>query len=172
MNKAIFLDRDGIINKNPEVGEYIRRIDQFEFIEGISELILFFRRKGYLIFVITNQRGVALKRLNLDEINNLHQHMANSLNKVGAKIDKIYFCPHDEGECNCRKPKPGMVLDAASKFQIDLKCSIVIGDSWRDIELANCLNMTSVYIGEDSLKSTYKFNSLMDMLDYFSINNE
>ena len=149
--KAIFLDRDGTINKY--VG-FLRNIDDFELIEGVSEAIKQINQSGYLAIVVTNQPVIARGEVSWDELNEVHKKMETLLGKDGAYIDGLYICPHhpDKGfggerpeykfDCDCRKPKPGLLLQAAADFNIDLTQSIMIGDSERDVEAgknAGCL---------------------------------
>lgn len=141
--KAIFLDRDGTINKY--VG-FLRNIDDFELIEGVAEAIKLINQSGYLAIVVTNQPVIARGEVSWEELNGIHKKMATLLGKEGAYVDGIYICPHHpdkgfEGErpeykidCDCRKPKPGLLLQAAKDFNIDLSESYMIGDSHRDVE--------------------------------------
>lgn len=141
--KAVFLDRDGTINKY--VG-FLRNIDDFELIEGVAEAIKLINQSGYLAIVVTNQPVIARGEVTWEELNDIHKKMATLLGKEGAYVDGIYICPHHpdkgfEGErqeykidCDCRKPKPGLLLQAAKDFNIDLSESYMIGDSHRDVE--------------------------------------
>lgn len=141
--RAIFLDRDGTINKY--VG-FLRNIDDFELIEGVAEAIKLINQSGYLAIVVTNQPVIARGEVTWEELNEIHKKMATLLGKEGAYVDGIYICPHHpdkgfEGErpeykidCDCRKPKPGLLLQAAKDFNIDLSESYMIGDSHRDVE--------------------------------------
>lgn len=141
--KAIFLDRDGTINKY--VG-FLRNIDDFELIEGVAEAIKLINQRGYLAIVVTNQPVIARGEVTWEELNEIHMKMATLLGKEGAYVDGIYICPHHpdkgfEGErpeykidCDCRKPKPGLLLQAAKDFNIELSESYMIGDSHRDVE--------------------------------------
>ncbi len=141
--KAIFLDRDGTINKY--VG-FLRQIDDFELIEGVADAIKMINQSEYLAIVVTNQPVIARGEVSWDELNEIHKKMATLLGESGAYVDGIYICPHHpdkgfEGErpeykinCICRKPKPGLLLQAAKDFNIDLAESFMIGDSQRDVE--------------------------------------
>lgn len=141
--KAVFLDRDGTINKY--VG-FLRNIDDLELIEGVAEAIKLINQSGYLAIVVTNQPVIARGEVTWEELNEIHKKMATLLGKEGAYVDGIYICPHHpdkgfEGErqeykidCDCRKPKPGLLLQAAKDFNIDLSESYMIGDSHRDVE--------------------------------------
>ncbi len=154
--KAIFLDRDGTINKY--VG-FLRNIDDFELIDGVTEAIRRINQSGYLAIVVTNQPVIARGEVTWEELREIHKKTETLLGKDGAYIDGIYICPHHpdkgfEGErpeykfdCDCRKPKPGLLLQAAHDFNIDLSQSIMIGDSDRDVEAgknAGCLKSVKV----------------------------
>ena len=167
--KAIFLDRDGTINKY--VG-FLRNIDDFELIDGVSEAIKKINQSGYLAIVVTNQPVIARGEVSWDELHEIHKKMETLLGKDGAYIDGIYICPHHpdkgfEGErpeykidCDCRKPKPGMLLQASIDFNIDMAHSIMIGDSNRDKEAginANVLKSFEI--------TTDKPNALLNILD-------
>ncbi|SEM54099.1 D-glycero-D-manno-heptose 1,7-bisphosphate phosphatase [Prevotella sp. ne3005] len=141
--KAIFLDRDGTINKY--VG-FLRNIDDFELIDGVSEAIKQINQSGYLAIVVTNQPVIARGEVSWEELHEIHRKMETLLGKDGAYIDGLYICPHHpdkgfEGErpeykfdCDCRKPKPGLLFHAAQDFNIDLSQSIMVGDTGRDLE--------------------------------------
>jgi D-glycero-D-manno-heptose 1,7-bisphosphate phosphatase len=132
--KAIFLDRDGVINE--DYG-YVYKKEDFKFKEGIFEVLKSFQDKGYKLFIVTNQSGIARKFYSEDEFHNLMEWVKKEFAKKGIKITDYRFCPHHPeitGVCECRKPKAGMILDLAKKYNIDLKNSILIGDSKRDIE--------------------------------------
>lgn len=148
--KAIFLDRDGTINKY--VG-FLRNIDDFELIDGVAEAIKKINSSGYLAIVVTNQPVIARGEVTFNQLDEIHNKMETLLGNEGAYLDAIYFCPHHphkgyEGEiselkfdCDCRKPKPGMLLKAAEDFNIDLSQSWMIGDDDNDAlagEAAGC----------------------------------
>ena len=144
--KAVFLDRDGTINKY--VG-FLRNIDEFELIDGVGEAIKKINSKGYLAIVITNQPVIARGELTFEGLQQIHNKMETLLGYEGAYLDAIYFCPHHphrgyEGEipelkkeCACRKPKPGMLFRAADDYNIDLSLSWMIGDGENDIQAGN-----------------------------------
>lgn len=132
MNPAIFFDRDGVLNE--EVG-YLHEIEKFVWVEGAKQAIKLCNEKNILAIVVTNQSGISRKFYSADDVKILHEFMQKDLKKIGAGIDAFYFCPHiSEDFCDCRKPKPGMIFQAAKDFDIDLKKSFLIGDSQRDIE--------------------------------------
>ena len=140
-NKAIFLDRDGVINK--EVG-YLSSPDKFDFIDGTIEALKTLKQKGFLLIIITNQAGIARGYYSVENLSNIHKKMNDILQQNEIILDGIYYCPHHPdftGSCDCRKPKPGMMLKAKDKFNIDMKNSFMVGDTLNDIKAglnANC----------------------------------
>lgn len=161
--KAVFLDRDGTINKY--VG-FLRNIDEFELIPGVADAIRKINESGYLAIVVTNQPVIARGEVTVEELNEIHNKMERLLGEQGAYIDAIYYCPHHpdkgfEGEipelkinCDCRKPKPGMLLQAAKDFNIDLSKSVMIGDSENDMEAGRAAGCKTV-LAENGLKDFY-----------------
>jgi D-glycero-D-manno-heptose 1,7-bisphosphate phosphatase len=135
MNKAVFLDRDGVINEKPEEGEYITSWDHFHILPGVAAGIALLNEAGYKVVIVTNQRCVAKGQLSAADLEKIHERMSQSLSRAGAKLDGIYYCPHDyQPACNCRKPAPGMLLQAAHVHGIDLGASWMIGDSEIDMQ--------------------------------------
>ncbi len=132
---AIFLDRDGVINENRD--DHVKSWNEFLFtpdaLRSICELTLL----GLPIFVVTNQAIISRRLATLDTLNDIHTLMLTAIRASGGRITKIYYCPHDSHEnCNCRKPAPGMLLQAAEEFNIDLSQSFLIGDAWTDVGAA------------------------------------
>ena len=158
--KAVFLDRDGVINKY--VG-FLTDINDFELIDGAADAIKLINNSGYLAIVVTNQPVIARGEVTYGELEQIHNKMETLLGKEGAYVDAIYFCPHHphkgyEGEipelkieCDCRKPKPGMLLHAAEDFNIDLKESWMVGDSETDIEAGQNAGCRTFLVGEKTL---------------------
>ncbi len=136
MNKAAFLDRDGVINqKAPVDGGYITRWEDVKVLPGVAEAIALLHRAGFHVIVVSNQRCVAKGLLTAAELDSMHRRMCEKLGTLGASIDAVYYCPHDEEPpCGCRKPQPGMLFAAATEHKIDLPSSWMIGDSEKDIE--------------------------------------
>lgn len=133
LKKALFLDRDGTINIDKG---YVFRIEDFEFQPGIFELIHEYVSQGYLIFIITNQSGIARGLYSENDYLQLTEWMKEEFRKKGIRIEKVYHCPHlpeVSGECECRKPKPGLIVEAINEYAIDAKNSVMIGDKKRDI---------------------------------------
>ncbi len=136
MRKALFLDRDGVINIDHG---YVSRVEDFEFVPGVLTFIKTAQEKGYLPIVVTNQSGIGRGYYDEADFWRLSGYMIERMQEEGIKMDKeqIFFCPHrpDEG-CNCRKPKPGMLLSAKARFDIDMAQSVMIGDKESDMEAA------------------------------------
>ena len=145
--KVVFLDRDGVINKKPPKAEYVKNWNEFEFLPGAIEAIKLLTDKGYKIFIISNQPGIARGALSKKDIDYIHKKMALVFKNNGGEIDGIYICPHgwDEG-CNCRKPKPGLLLQASREHLIDLTNAIFIGDDKRDIEAGHVVGCKTLFI--------------------------
>jgi D-glycero-D-manno-heptose 1,7-bisphosphate phosphatase len=135
MTRAVFLDRDGVINRKPPEGQYVTRWEELHFLPGVAPAISQLNRSGFRVIVVTNQRCVAKGLITSSELEVLHQRMCDALAGAGATIDGAYYCPHEkELACGCRKPAAGMLFDAARTHEIDLKASWMIGDSKIDIE--------------------------------------
>lgn len=172
--KAIFLDRDGTINKY--VG-FLRNIEQFELLSGVSEAIRKINQSGYLAVVVTNQPVIARGEVTYTELQEIHNKMETILGKDGAYLDGIYFCPHhpDKGfkgevkelkiNCNCRKPNPGLLLQAASDFNINLEQSWMIGDGKNDIQAGKNAGSKTVLIGDDEFGQDITVYSLLEFVN-------
>jgi len=151
--KAAFIDRDGVIN---EERNYVHQVDDFVLLPGVSEGMRMLHEAGYLLIVITNQAGVARGYYGLDAVDTLHQHMRELFRRQGVELNGIYICPHHpQGsdpdfaiECDCRKPAPGMLLQAAMDFNIDLPNSVLIGDKLSDIEAGRRAGLTKLVLVE------------------------
>lgn len=142
-NKALFLDRDGIVNI--DYG-HVYRIDDFKFTDFIFDLCKKYQNEGYLIFIITNQAGIGKGLYTEQDFFTLNNYMLNEFNKKGINITKVYYCPHKpEDDCDCRKPKPGMFLKAINEFNIEPKESIAIGDKLTDLEAAYNAGIKKLY---------------------------
>ena len=135
MSRAIFLDRDGVINQRPPEGDYITRWEDFHILPGVAEGIALLNHAGFSVIVVTNQRCVAKGQLSEANLQQMHDRMTDVLARAGANIDATFYCPHEiEPRCDCRKPAPGMLLTAARLNGIDLRTSWMIGDSDNDVE--------------------------------------
>lgn len=134
MRKAVFLDRDGLINRQAAPHHYISDPVDFEILPGVPEAIKRLNDAGYLTIMVTNQRGVARGMLTMEQVNTVHGYLQSEIAKHGAHIDAIYVCPHADGECICRKPDIGLFLMAEKDFDIDKRRSWMVGDSDTDVE--------------------------------------
>jgi D-sedoheptulose 7-phosphate isomerase len=145
MNQGLFLDRDGVINK--VILRYgqpfsVRRFDEFELVEGVREVLEAFRKEGFINIIVTNQPDIARGLMKKEELEKMHVLIREEL-----PVDDILVCPHDDNDnCNCRKPKSGLLLKAAKERNIDLKSSFVIGDQWKDMEAGKNAGCTTVLI--------------------------
>jgi D-glycero-D-manno-heptose 1,7-bisphosphate phosphatase len=132
-SKLIILDRDGVINRDSP--EFIKSPDEWIAIDGSMEAIAQLNQAGYTVVVATNQSGISRKLFDMETLNAIHQKMHNAAQQVGATIDAVFFCPHAaDFNCDCRKPKPGMMRAIAERYNIDLKEVPVVGDSLRDLQ--------------------------------------
>jgi len=148
MRKALFLDRDGTINIDKG---YVYKPEDFIFIDGIIEAIRKYNQDGYLVIVISNQAGIARGYYKENDVIALHKYVDSLLQKSGARVDKWYYCPHHPefgSDCNCRKPKTGMLEQAIAEFDIDVKQSLLVGDKPWDIECGEKMGIKSVYLNE------------------------
>jgi D-glycero-D-manno-heptose 1,7-bisphosphate phosphatase len=135
LSRAVFLDRDGVINQSPPEGEYITRWEDFHILPGVAAGIALLNHAGFSVIVVTNQRCVAKGLMTEADLQKMHERMTDVLARAGAKIDATFYCPHEiEPHCDCRKPAPGMLLSAARLRGIDLRTSWMIGDSDIDVE--------------------------------------
>lgn len=132
--KTVFLDRDGLINQQAPEHDYIKTWEEFHFLPGVPQAIHELSAAGYLILVVTNQRGVARGMLQMENLTAIHERMCQELAACGAYIQKVYVCPHEIGTCSCRKPNIGLFLQAECDFEIDKENSWMIGDSDSDVE--------------------------------------
>jgi len=162
--KALFLDRDGIINH--DLG-HVHEIDNFKFIDGIFELCRLFQKNGFLLIVITNQAGIAKSYYGHKEFSLLTQYMLDEFKKEEVMISKVYYCPHHQdftGPCECRKPEPGMIFEAAKEFKIDLSKSILIGDRISDIGAAKNAGIGASILFNSNMTSKKFLNFLKNSI--------
>lgn len=151
MNKAVFLDRDGTINE--EMG-YINHISRFKIFKYTFDAIKILNNLGFKVLILTNQSGLARGYFTEEVLNKVHDTLLKKAEKNKAKIDKIYYCPHHKNgivekykiDCDCRKPKPGMLLKAQKDFKISLEKSYLIGDRYKDIQFAFSNNIKSILV--------------------------
>lgn len=146
MNKAVFLDRDGVINYDPD--DYIYKMEEFRFLDNLFPIVTEIVKRGYKLIVITNQGGMDKKRFTGEDVERIHAHIEKSFKENGTPIEEIYYCPHhsDLQKCLCRKPDSLMVERALAKYNIDPSLSYFIGDKPRDIICAEKAGVTGIKI--------------------------
>ncbi|MBM0636711.1 HAD family hydrolase [Campylobacter sp. VicNov18] len=163
--KALFLDRDGIINIDKK---YVYKIEDFEFCDGIFELCRYFLDKDYLLFVVTNQSGIARGYYKQSDFFALCDFMLKEFQEHNVKITKIYHCPHLEG-CECRKPKAGMFLKARDEFRIDMQNSVFIGDNLSDMQAGKNAQIKTLFlVNKEKQEASFfkQFNDLKAILNF------
>ncbi len=145
--KAVFLDRDGTIAKDVH---YCRRVEDFEILPTVPQAIRLLNQHGFKVVVVTNQSGVARDYFTESTLLRIHQHLKEELAKYDAWVDAIYYCPHhpDEG-CECRKPRPGLLLKAAQELEIALECSFMVGDTEMDIKAGKAVGCQTVLVATE-----------------------
>jgi D-glycero-D-manno-heptose 1,7-bisphosphate phosphatase len=149
-NKAIFLDRDGVLNH--EIYDYICTLEEFEVLTYQIPPLKKLYDEGYMLIVITNQGGIATNRYTEDTLAEMHKILFDKFEEQGAKITHAYYCPHHpsvSGPCECRKPGSGMLLEAIATYDIDPALSVMIGDKPRDVEAANGAGVKGILIAPD-----------------------
>jgi len=135
LSKVVFLDRDGVINRDSP--DYIKSWSEFEFLPGSLDALKRLTQKGYAIILITNQSAVNRGMISRSDLNSIHENMRSAVSAHGGKIIDIFFCPHTPDErCSCRKPQPGLIHQAQSRYALDIKKACMVGDSVKDIECA------------------------------------
>jgi D-glycero-D-manno-heptose 1,7-bisphosphate phosphatase len=152
IQKAIFFDRDGVLNK--ELGDYVCNIKDFEILPDAVDCIRLAKENGFLVIVITNQGGIDKKLYSKEDLNSFHRKLQDACRKKGTEIDDFYYCPHHPiiGKCLCRKPDSGMLEKAISKFRIDKSMSLMIGDTERDMQAAAKAGIKSLLVQPNSDK--------------------
>jgi len=145
----VFLDRDGVLNRNLPDGRFVTSWEQFDLLPGVEEAVGHLNRSGRKVIVVTNQRGIALGLYSEADLHTLHERWREHMAAHGARLDAIYHCPHDNGQCNCRKPETGMFEQAFRDFPgATASNSIMVGDSLSDMEAASRLGMRSVFLAD------------------------
>ena len=178
MKRALFLDRDGIINI--DFG-YVHQVKDFEFVDGIFDLCRYASDMGFEIVVITNQAGIARGYYNVDDFNKLTSWMKEQFLKEDITIKDVYFCPHHPEKgvneyvvaCKCRKPEPGMILKAAKEHNIDIKHSVFIGDKMSDMDAAEAAGIHNRVLVEskyhdNTCNHVHRVNSVKEAIAFLS----
>ena len=147
--KAVFLDRDGVINRKVPDGTYVKCWEEFVFLPGVNDALRLIKRAGYRVIVVTNQRGIARRVMTEDALHRIHTYMLTELAQAGVQIDALYYCPHEAGQCRCRKPQTGLFWHAKRDFpDIDFGSSFLMGDSLSDMEAGAQLGCRNILIAE------------------------
>jgi len=179
--RSVFLDRDGVINRKLPEGQFVTCWRQFELLPGVPEAIARLNRSGLLVLIVSNQRGIASGLYSAADVEAIHGRLQQELGPCGAHVDGFYFCPHAPGECNCRKPLPGLFQQALAEFpQIDPSTSVMLGDSLADMKFGGQLGMKTVLITDETAPvdhappnvaqaralADFHFSSLAEAVDY------
>jgi D-glycero-D-manno-heptose 1,7-bisphosphate phosphatase len=147
---AAFLDRDGTINESPPEGEWVTRIEDFRLLPGAVDGMTRLARCGHLLVVTSNQRGVAKGLVSQELLRAAEQAVQEALRPHGVEMAGFYYCPHElEQDCDCRKPRPGMLLQAATELDLDLDRSWMVGDSRKDVEAGMTAGCRTAYLGDE-----------------------
>lgn len=150
MKKVVFLDRDGVINRDPggwTKYDYVTKWDEFFFIDGSIEALKKLKEAGYKICLISNQAGISKGYFSQADLDKLNERMLSEIERGGGKIDELYYCWHQTADnCDCRKPKTGMIEEALKKTDMDLRNTFIVGDSWRDVEAGKKMGMKTILV--------------------------
>ncbi|MBN1872245.1 MAG: HAD family hydrolase [Candidatus Omnitrophica bacterium] len=159
MEKVIFVDRDGVINKDPggwTKYDYVTRWSEFLFIEGSIDALKVLKEAGYKVYIISNQAGIAKGYFTQEDLEKVNKEMLRQIENGGGKIEGLFYCPHSKAdECDCRKPKTGLIEKALAGREVDRKKTFVIGDDLRDIEAGKKMGMRTILVlsGKTSLEA-------------------
>ena len=157
MRAAVFLDRDGVINENR--ADYVKSRTEFVFLPGVMEPLRRLAQTDLVIVVITNQSAIGRGLVSSEEAEAINRYMVEEIERFGGRVDGLFCCPHrpDEG-CECRKPRPGLLLRAAEELRLDLKCSFLVGDALSDVEAARAVGCQPLLVltgrGEEQLQES------------------
>ena len=143
---CLFLDRDGVINVKPSDGGYVRHWGEFTFLEPVFDWVRLFATLDYLVIVLTNQRGIARGLMTEADLAAVHARLRAEFAARGLPLDDVFHCPHDEGQCDCRKPRLGLLRQAQAKWPIDLARSLFVGDSDSDAQMAAAAGLRFVRV--------------------------
>lgn len=168
LNKVVFVDRDGVINKKAAEHDYIKNWQEFRFLPDVAKAIKLLNQSGFIVIIVSNQRGIARGIMTEADLQNIHQKMCHELKEKSAIITDIFVCPHNNNECKCRKPQIGLFLQAEIKYPVDKKQSFIVGDSKTDIEAGKDYGVKTVAISEQGLGADYKCSSLLEAVEYIT----
>ncbi len=162
MTKAVFLDRDGVINKYDKP---VNQPQDLQLYPWTATAIKRLKQNEYLVFIVTNQGGIESGYFTESDLDEIHQYLIAILSKEDAYIDAIEYCPHFKSECSCRKPQPGMILKLAKEYNINLPESFMIGDRNSDIEAGNRAGCVTIKLGSKYPTANYSVENLKDAVD-------
>ncbi|MFE8700205.1 D-glycero-alpha-D-manno-heptose-1,7-bisphosphate 7-phosphatase [Cytobacillus sp. FJAT-54145] len=167
MKRAVFLDRDGVLNEVlTDRVKFVNKPEQLFLLDGAAEAVAEISKEDVEIFVVTNQGGVGLGFLKEKELHRIHQHLEKLVEEKGGRFREITYCPHKpKAGCECRKPNAGMLLNLAGKYEINLEKSVMVGDHERDIEAGQKAGCKTVFIGEGETNADYQAASLFDAVE-------
>ncbi len=172
--KAVFLDRDGTINVGIPVYERVDSVDKLKLLPGVIEALRKLANLDYAVFFITNQAGISEGLISMSDFEEINGKLVEMIAQSGIKITKTYVCPHGEGDtCECRKPKPKMLVDAAKNYDIDLASSWMVGDRSTDIETGVNAGTRTILVQTGNVKvksgkATHTAPDLLDAVDYIA----
>ncbi len=145
---AVFLDRDGVLNERPPPHKYVTQAHEFRWLPGAADAVARLTDAGLLVFVVSNQRGIARRLVSWDTLAQIEARIQDELGRRGSAVTSFYYCPHNVTDgCDCRKPKPGLVLRAAKEHRLDLNASTVIGDDESDVAAGHAAGCATIRIG-------------------------
>jgi len=165
--KAIFLDRDGVINKYPGDKAYVTSLRKFKFLPGAKKAIALLSKAGFKIFVASNQAGIGRGVYSQRTLDQITAYMIEEVEKAGGHFDKVYYCTHrKDAGCSCRKPRPGMLKKAAREFKFSLKDACFVGDTIRDIHTAKNAGCKSILVlsGKEKLRGKKNWDMQPDLI--------
>jgi D-glycero-D-manno-heptose 1,7-bisphosphate phosphatase len=166
MLRAVFLDRDGVINRKMPEGHYVTRWEEVQFLPDGAEAVKRFRGAGFLVLLVSNQRVIAKGLITRRELEALHRRMWEKLFRGEPGFDGVYYCPHDiDPPCGCRKPQPGMLLAAAQDRGIDLTASWMVGDSETDVEAGRRAGCRTIRIGLPEVRFSTAADEVAESLE-------
>ncbi|UCB57624.1 MAG: HAD family hydrolase [Candidatus Omnitrophota bacterium] len=177
--KIIFLDRDGVINRDPGFGDYVTSWQRFEFLPGAPEAIKKLNRAGYEVVVLSNQAGVSKGLYSRQDLNEITENMLRELKKAGAEVRAVHYCLHqDKDNCACRKPKTGLFFEATRDLKINFADTYFVGDNRRDVLAAQAIGSRSIFVlsGNTRLenldvKPTFVAQDLLQAVERIVLNN-
>lgn len=155
---TVFIDRDGVINENRT--DYVKSWSEFRFLSGAREAITALSLAGHRIVICTNQAGIAKGTISVEVVEDMHARMLSELRAAGGLVEKVYYCPHSqEDNCDCRKPRPGLLLRASKELGLDMQDAVFVGDSMSDVHAGIAAGVHSMLVltglGMDSFRSSY-----------------